>query len=315
MDSITGDAETSVNASIVKGEESYSSIMDVLEKFYGKRKDAETAEKEAALSDHRRMNAKMVDFLREHVKRMAQAKAVGERWSEDTAGTKLLKAAMLSVTQESAIRGSLKSTDAMKGLKNRNPSYDGVLEQLWLLADVYAVADQQKPKKKDGERTALLTGGEYGGWANADGKKKPWQKGGKWKGKSKGKGKDGKGKSKGKGKGKLGKNRAAKHAHNTWSNGGKNNRWGGGGSWQGKGWDNGWNNSRNEDGWTDKKKHGDGICHWNAEGKVCPFGDECKYEHTKEVKPERGAKRGANGGGEGAKRRRPAVEPDDENPK
>jgi len=183
------------------------------------------------------------------------------------------------------------------------------MAELWSLADVYGVADSKKSKKKDGgnsEHTAMM-GEEH---ANANGMKKWWEK--KWKGKGKygkdGKGKGGKyGKGKGKGKGKSkgkggrgGKN-DTQNANNAWSSGGKNDR----GSWYGQRNEGWWGKGPQQDsGWTDKKQHGIGICHYDAEGKICPFGEKCKFEHKNTS--------GGGGGTGGAPRQKRNADPKNE---
>ena len=305
MDVISGDAELAINATISAGQETYTGVMKCLQQFFGKRTAQQTAEKEAALSEHKRAGAKVGDFVREHIKRFAEAKAVGEQWSSATGGTKLLKAADLSVSQEAQMRATIATKQAMLGQPVGNPSYADVLEQLWGLADVYAVADSKKAqgKKKPGkgqEETALFTGG--GEHANADGRKKWWQKKGKTGKDGKGKGKGAKGKGKGKWNGKGKRNQW--NANNTWSSGGK---WNDGGKGKGK-WSD-WGKGPKQEQWgDDKKKHGAGICRWDAEGKPCPYGDKCKFEHKQGGGATRGNKRGADPKGEQTgKRRRPAV--------
>jgi len=301
MDAISGEAETSVNATIQAGEESFSKIMQGLQKFYGKRNPQITAEKKNALTSHRRAGCKMVDFIREHTKRFAEANAVGESWSSATAGTKLLKAAELSVAQRSNLVSTLKTRDKATGVPDRNPDYDGVLEELWGLADSYAVADEMKPgegkktKKKDEESQALLS---YGGdRANQHGKKK--------KGKGKGKGKKGKGKGKGKRDGKGGKEKKAFGAWQGGSQGGGKGKW-----WEKK--DDG-----KGGGWEDKKAAGPGICHYYAKGEDCPYGEDCRFEHKRGDKSKkkewsrRGQQKREADGGEQPRKRVRVADPDE----
>ncbi len=274
MEVISGKAENSVNSIIPEGNETYTGIIAALKRFYGKRVAQQTSEKEHALTTHSRDGAMMADFIKEHVMRMSEAQAVGEEWSATTAGMKLLKAAQLSVSQRATIIANLKTRERAMGKDgDGNPSYDGVLEELWGLADSYAAADEgkaKKAKKKDGaeDKTALL--GVDGDHANADGKKK-WRKGDR-KGKGdKGKGKGGKGNRKGKGdkgKGKGGRSKKKAFWGEQQSQGGWNQQ-------GGKGWGTGGWNSWDKD----KKEYGDGVCHFYARGETCPWGKDCRFKH------------------------------------
>jgi len=309
MEIISGEAEKTVHAMIRAGKETFSGIMEALKKMHGVRVGQETQRKEFALTSHKRAGAKFGEFLKEHTRRMADALAVGEQWSAKTAGQKLLNAAELSTAQETQIKATIRTRDKLEGRDEALPRYDDVLEELWGLAEAFTAVDDKRAAEKEVKKrgkgnadtaTGLMT--HDGVHANADGKKKWWQGGGKWKGgKAKGKGKgkwNGKGKSygkggKGKGKGKYG----------FYGKGGKGK---GKGKWSNKWYSNDWQGGQQQQQqWNDR-------CRFDAEGKPCPYGDECKFKHTsgsnKRERPESGD--GKDEGGAAPDAKRPRIAPE-----
>ena len=248
------DAERMVFSRVKIGTETFTNIMDSLERAYSSGVVPETLESFRKFREFVRTgDMKLKDFLNTFVNYRAKCEQAGEDMNSHTAGLVLLEKACLSSMNQVAVMRHCQTIQ--NGMVAAGfPDYQVVYDQLVLMADGYEahagrgsgggkqrqqkgkgqnrvfwtyddLGDQWYEEKRQGkgrqESHAYAAESSGGGkpWQKKQTQEKPWEKTWKPAAKGQGSGKGGKGKGKGKGKGGKGKDGKGKGG----KDGGKSN--------------------------------------------------------------------------------------------
>ena len=207
LDAVAGKAERTVQARVQEGEETYTNVMEALEKRYGDRKLVSIATYLKKLTNmHRTKGKSLAEFLEDFEETRQETIAHGWTPSPETDGIGLLAACALTTEQHAGILSRLQAMGV-----NQSPTYEAVSQELELLASSMQMIENIMaketptlfaPQKGDGKGKKGWKGdgkgkskgkakgkgqGKSKGWQGWQGKSKGWQGKGQWKGDGKGK--------------------------------------------------------------------------------------------------------------------------------